>query len=128
VTPLYCSSFLPVFDAYSLCKMLQCKPPLPQNRVPLVRDLCQALGFGDGYERAEHDLKDYTQRWRKQYTTDDGTRGKDLTDWKSAKVQNGLLRMTKDFLEIGGYAVSHWPSREEGRARNVPEYPRDHQK
>lgn len=99
-----------------------------QNRIPKVKDLCQALGFGVSIERPEQDLKDSTQNWRKQYITSDGTFGKDLKEWRSAKTQNDLLAMSRDYLEIGGWGMSHWPSSGNESPRDIPEYPRDQQK
>ena len=104
------------------------KTPIPQNQIPKVKHLCQALGFGGPHDKSEHDLKDSTQSWRKQYVTSDGTRGKDLKEWRSPKTQNDLLCMTRDFLESGGYGVQHWPTKGIASPRQILEFPIDQQK
>ncbi len=98
---------------------------IQQNQIPRVKDLCQALGFGNTYDRTEQVLKDSTQSWRKHYKTSEGIPGKDLTEWRTAKMQEDLWRMSKDYLDGGGYGMIHWPSQGKASPRSVPEYPRD---
>ena len=107
--------------------MSHCKPPIAQNLIPLVKELCQHLEFGDAYDRPEQDLKVATQCWRKQYINYDGTRGKDLTDWRSAKTQSDLNGMARDFLRMGGYDLAYWSSKDHQDSNRILEYPRDEQ-
>lgn len=98
---------------------------IQQNQIPRVKDLCQALGFGNTYDRTEQDLKDSTQIWRKQYKTTEGVPGKSLTEWRTIKTQEDLWFMSKDYLDIGGYGRYHWPSKGKASPKSVLEYPRD---
>lgn len=95
--------------------------PIQQNQIPIAKDLCEKLGFVSLSER--HALLDSTHQWRRTYECVDGTIGKDLVDWKSAKTQEYLKNMTRDYLERGGNGTKFWPRT--GRRGPLPEYPED---
>jgi hypothetical protein len=101
------------------------KAPIPTNRIPKVKELQENLGFGPLFNRPARDLQESTHRFRKEYLTGDGTFGKDLVDWKTAKTQNELSRMTRAFLEDEHYGVKYWPSKGGTCSRRVPQYPGD---
>jgi len=105
--------------------MFPYRSPIPQVRIPPISGIFKALGFRHGSERA---LKDSTHSYRKIYIASDGTCGRDLFNWKLDKVQNGLLRMTMDFLDRGGYGVKFWPLKEGTDTPHILEYPTDQQK
>lgn len=102
-------------------------PMMPQSRLPKVKELCEALGFGSASGRPSIDLTESTQSWRKQYRTSDGVAGKDLLEWRQQMIRHALMKMALDYLELGGYGRRHWPSVRSESLRNVPEYPRDDQ-
>lgn len=104
------------------------KPPIAQNRIPKVKDLHESLGFGPSFNRPVTDLQDSTHHFRKEYLASDGTPGRDITDWKTTKTQNELLRMTRTFLEDEHYGLKYWSSKESASPKRIPEYPKDSKK
>ena len=122
---IYCHS---QYSTISFEMFQSSKPPIAQNRIPIVKELHESLGFGPAFNRSVADLKDSTHHFRKEYLTSDGTAGRDLTDWKTLKTQNELSRMTRTFLEDEHYGLKYWPSRGSASPRRIPEYPKDSEK
>ena len=94
------------------------------TQIPPVKKICHDLGFGIYVDRPDHQLKEASQTWRRQYVTDLGVPGKDLREWRDLKTQIDLTAMVDAFLEKGGYGEKLWPSRN-SPSRRIPEYPRD---
>ena len=97
--------------------------PIPQNQIPIVKELCENLGFESLSDRQA--LLDSTHQWRRTYRCDDGTLGKDLVDWKSAKTQENIMIMTREYLDRAGNGTKFWPGKGRPRPRMIPEYPED---
>ena len=105
--------------------LLSSASPITQNKIPKVKEICEALDFGPTSDRPNADLTDSTQIWRKGYTTSRGLPGRSLIDWRNADVRQGLRLMAQDFLEHGDYGRRKWPSVRRDDCARWPIYPRD---
>lgn len=101
--------------------------PIPQSQVPIVKELCEKLGFESLSDRQP--LLDSTHQWRRMYLCKDGTFGKDLIQWKSLDTQRKLRKMAEEYVECSGNGPRFWPLKERpterSRTRDVLEYPED---
>ena len=93
------------------------------RKVPLVRELCEELGFGGGAgsKKTRNIMTKSTHDWRRAYTTPNGTPGKDLID---PKCTDDLSDMAHAYLE-SGYGEVYWPANGCASPRGGPEYPKD---
>lgn len=95
-----------------------------RRKVPLIRELCEDLGFhqGAGANKTKNPMTESTHIWRRSYVTLKGTPGKDLIDWPNC--YDDLFEMTRAYLE-SGHGEIHWPANGCASPRTVPEYPKD---
>lgn len=95
-----------------------------RRKVPLIRELCEDLGFhqGAGANKTKNPMTESTHGWRRSYVTPKGTPGKDLIDWPDCI--DDLFEMTRAYLE-SGHGEVHWPANGYASPRTVPEYPKD---
>lgn len=84
-------------------------PFLNGRKVPLVRELCEELGFGEGAgsKKTRNIMTESTHDWRRTYITPNGTPGKDLID---PKCTYNLFDMAHAYLERG-YGEIYWPAK-----------------
>lgn len=95
--------------------------PIPGTRVPMVKDLCEALGFGASSLPFQKSLN----HWRKNYRTASGKSGMNITNWALETDRYELGVMAQHYLQTGDHARKNWPPSEEASPRVKPEYPKD---
>jgi hypothetical protein len=97
------------------------------SHIPRVKELRQALGFGDSSLTAAKLFNDKLRSHRLEYKTINGTPGTDLYLWKSKAHQLELSQMATTFLETHGSTL--WPeipsTAENIEANPRLSYPRD---
>jgi hypothetical protein len=79
------------------------------SNIPKVKELREALGFGDQSLLQSKIFNDKLRAFRREYHTGGGIAGTDLHHWKSAEQQAELSRMVHEFLNANGSAF--WPDR-----------------
>jgi hypothetical protein len=90
--------------------MLPSPEPSPfVSNIPKVKELREALGFGDQSLLQSKIFNDRLRSFRREYRTSSGFNGTHLHHWKSEEQQAELSRMVNDFLKANGSFF--WPER-----------------
>ncbi|KAH8810882.1 hypothetical protein F5884DRAFT_749288 [Xylogone sp. PMI_703] len=75
------------------------KSTVPIGQVPLVRVLCELLGFQRASVRDTQSFLETMHAWRKSSVTSDGEKIGNMLNWRDPRVQTELAAMSTRFLE-----------------------------
>lgn len=84
------------------------KPAMQLSNVPLLKELCNKLGFQCALSRTVDDFINVVYIFRKNYKTSDSIPGIELKDWNIAAVQNELSIIASTFLDEAGNGDRFW--------------------